>query len=176
MPPSLFHTVVPSPLGFLTLVASDRGLRELRFPLTAAEPTGTAHPDHPVLVMATQELAEYFSGTRTVFTTPLDLQGTPFQRQVWALLRTLPYGTTTTYGALANRLGDGAKTRAVGLANGRNPVGIIVPCHRVIGADGSLTGFAGGLDAKSFLLQLEQQQDRPEIRIAVQGSLFGEAR
>ncbi len=131
--------------------------------------------DHPVLAQTARELGEYFEGARTAFDVPLDLQGTPFQRAVWALLREIPYGATTTYGALAEKLGGPTKTRAVGGANGRNPVGIIVPCHRVVGASGALTGFAGGLDAKAYLLQFERQHGRARIEISRQGDLFSAA-
>jgi methylated-DNA-[protein]-cysteine S-methyltransferase len=101
------------------------------------------------------QLAEYFRGERREFSVPLDLQGTEFQRLVWRELLAIPYGTTTSYGALAKRIGQPTASRAVGLANGSNPIPIIVPCHRVIGADGSLTGFGGGLANKRRLLELE---------------------
>src|SRR6202012_6160170 len=101
------------------------------------------------------ELAEYFAGQRNTFTTPLDMRGTPFQKQVWHALLNIPFGETRTYGQLANQLGNKKATRAVGAANGRNPLAILVPCHRVVGFSGKLTGFAGGLEAKTHLLKLD---------------------
>jgi methylated-DNA-[protein]-cysteine S-methyltransferase len=106
------------------------------------------------------QLAEYFDGTRTAFDLPLDPIGTPFQRTVWRALVEIPYGETVTYGELAQRLGRPSAARAVGLANGRNPIGIIVPCHRVVGANGDLTGYGGGLERKRHLLDLEQTSHR----------------
>jgi methylated-DNA-[protein]-cysteine S-methyltransferase len=119
-------------------------------------PDGTvAEPGHPVLRLATEQLAEYFAGRRRTFELPLDLHGTPFQVKAWRLLATVPYGSTVSYGQQAALLGDPNRARAVGAANGRNPVSIILPCHRVVGASGALTGFAGGLDAKRSLLEFE---------------------
>lgn len=168
--PAMFaYTVVPSPVGALTLVASSQGLQRLHFghqrPEKACETT-----DHPILAQAARQLEAYFAGTRTSFEVPLDMAGTPFQQQVWEGLQAIPYGATTTYGALARQLGDSGKARAVGLANAKNPVGIIVPCHRVIGSSGALTGFVGGLDTKAFLLRLERRV-RPSAS-AGQGDLF----
>ncbi len=113
------------------------------------------NPEHPILRRAEEELNQYFTGNREAFTVPLDLRGTHFQKQVWKALLDIPYGQTRSYGQLAIQLGNPNATRAVGAANGRNPVVIIVPCHRVIGFDGKLTGFAGGLEAKAHLLELE---------------------
>ncbi|MGH8821789.1 MAG: methylated-DNA--[protein]-cysteine S-methyltransferase, partial [Rhodoferax sp.] len=125
---------------------------------------------HPVLVRAVQQLTEYFAGERTVFDLPLDLRGgTAFQQSVWHALLRIPRGTTTSYGAISSGLGKPAAVRAVGAAVGRNPISVIVPCHRVLGSDGSLTGYAGGLDRKVALLQLEAAAVRP--RDALQGSL-----
>jgi methylated-DNA-[protein]-cysteine S-methyltransferase len=156
--PLVFSTM-PSPVGELTLVASARGLRAIlweaddaRVPITA-EPVDSSQ--HPVLSSAQEQLEEYFQGTRRVFDLPLDPVGTPFQLAAWAVLRTIPYGTTMSYGEQARTLGDPNKARAVGAANGKNPLSIIVPCHRVVGTNGSLTGFAGGLDAKALLLEFE---------------------
>jgi methylated-DNA-[protein]-cysteine S-methyltransferase len=112
-------------------------------------------PRHPVLLKAEQQLSEYFAGKRQVFTVALDMKGTAFQKKVWAALLTIPFGETRTYADIARQLGNPKACRAVGAANGRNPVSIIAPCHRAIGSDGSLTGFAGGLDAKRYLLALE---------------------
>jgi len=147
-----------SPIGELVITASDSGLTGVWFP--GADPPGVqAHdgrePPSGLLARACEQLAQYFTKARTAFDLPLDPPGTAFQRQVWDLLRTIPYGATTSYGALARRLGDPRATRAVGAANGRNPIPIIVPCHRVIGARGELTGFGGGLDRKRWLLEHE---------------------
>ncbi len=150
---------VDSPVGSLTLVASDSGLvavlwaneREGRVPFNErVEPS-----DHPLLDSAEQQLREYFKGERTRFDLPLDLRGTPFQREVWQALLAIPFGERKTYGQIASQLGKPHATRAVGAANGRNPVSIIVPCHRVVGSSGTLTGFAGGMIAKAYLLNLE---------------------
>jgi methylated-DNA-[protein]-cysteine S-methyltransferase len=153
-----------SPIGTLTLVASARGLRALWWDDDPRPPTPDAGAvaegppaAHDVLAAASQQLREYFDGTRTEFDLPLDPDGTPFQHAAWAALRTIPYGSTWTYGAQARALGDPNKARAVGAANGRNPIGIVVPCHRVVGADGSLTGFAGGLKTKAWLLDHERR-------------------
>jgi methylated-DNA-[protein]-cysteine S-methyltransferase len=153
--------VLDSPCGALTFVASDTGLRAVLWPnerpgrVVFAEPL-VENPDHPVLVAAMTQMGEYFAGARTTFEIPLDLRGTPFQVKAWRSLAGIPYGTTSTYAEQAARLGDAKKARAVGAANGRNPVSIVLPCHRVVGADGSLTGFAGGLDTKRYLLALER--------------------
>ena len=164
----LVTTLLNSPVGPLTLVASDTGLQELRWgDVRPADASDT--PDHPVLQQAIMQLAEYFEGERTAFDVPLDMQGTPFQKSVWDLLLSIPYGETTTYGEMAQTLGDSRKARAVGLANGKNPVSIIVPCHRVIGSSGALTGFAGGLDTKAFLLRLERRVKPP---VGAQADLF----
>ena len=114
----------------------------------------TASPN-AILVKTCAQLTEYFAGTRTTFDLPLEFSGTDFQLQVWQMLRAIPYGTTTSYGELARRLGDPTASRAVGAANGQNPIPVIVPCHRVIGANGDLTGFGGGLDRKRWLLEHE---------------------
>ncbi|MGY1579475.1 methylated-DNA--[protein]-cysteine S-methyltransferase [Streptomyces sp. MN13] len=160
------HTVIDSPYGPLTLVADDGVLcgvymenQRHRPPEdTFGEPaTGpSTGPSTAPFAEAEEQLEAYFAGERTEFTLPLRLHGTPFQRTVWEHLRTIPYGETRTYGQLADALGNPKASRAVGLANGRNPVGIIVPCHRVVGADGSLTGYGGGLDRKRRLLDFER--------------------
>lgn len=118
---------------------------------------GAVRQSTPLLGQARRELDEYFSGTRREFDLPLSLHGTPFQKSVWRELLRIPYGRTVTYGELAERIGNPKACRAVGMANNRNPVVIIVPCHRVIGADGNLTGYAGGLDVKQKLLELERR-------------------
>jgi methylated-DNA-[protein]-cysteine S-methyltransferase len=151
---------IKSPAGPLRLVATGLGLRGLLFERTLIRSEGVfkglgKDPGHPVLTKAEQELDEYFSGKRRTFDVALDLEGTPFQREVWKILRQIPYGETVSYGDIAARVGHRNKARPVGGAVGANPVGIIVPCHRVVGGDGSLTGFGGGLGVKSFLLHLE---------------------
>ncbi len=157
---TLRSATMPSPVGELTLVASDTGLR---FVLWEGEHVDgidlrgtTTTEDDPVLDAARQQLTEYFAGTRHEFDLPLDPQGTTFQVKVWLGLAEIPYGTTSTYGEQAMRMGDPNLARAVGAANGRNPLSIVIPCHRVVGANGSLVGFAGGLAAKRLLLDLEQ--------------------
>jgi methylated-DNA-[protein]-cysteine S-methyltransferase len=146
-------TIFESPFGELTLVAdSDRVLRGLYFPGTA--PAFSAADHNPeALAAATEQLEQYFAGERTRFELALDVTGTPFQRSVWDALRAIEYGTTTTYGALARQLD--AQPRAVGAAVGATPIPIVIPCHRVIGSDGSLTGYGGGLPRKRALLDLE---------------------
>jgi methylated-DNA-[protein]-cysteine S-methyltransferase len=151
------HTVVDSPLGPLTLRAHDGVLSGLYMAEhrhgPPADALGTPDPDG--LPAVREQLAAYFAGERTSFDVPLDLRGTAFQQRVWAELLAIPYGGTRTYGELAAALGAPAASRAVGLANGRNPVSIVVPCHRVVGASGSLTGYAGGVERKRALLDLE---------------------
>jgi methylated-DNA-[protein]-cysteine S-methyltransferase len=117
---------------------------------------GAPDPGAAVFDRAEAELKEYWAGQRREFEVPLAFAGTPFQQLVWAELRKIPYGTTISYGQLADRLGNPAASRAVGLANGKNPIGIIVPCHRVVGSNGSLTGYGGGLERKRYLLDFEQ--------------------
>ncbi len=153
----LYSRSIDSPVGLLTLVASDEGLRAIRFPVDRnASKCDASHPDtHPILDVAQTQLDEYFAGDRTDFELDLDLRGTDFQVQVWLALAEVPYGKTSTYGAQAKAIGRSAAVRAVGAANGQNPVPIVLPCHRIIGKDGSLTGFAGGLPTKRFLLDHE---------------------
>jgi methylated-DNA-[protein]-cysteine S-methyltransferase len=148
---------VTTPIGTLTLVASTAGLREVRWADRPAPAAVEEDPALPVLERAASELVAYFDGGLRRFEVPLDLVGTEFQRRAWHRLATIPYGTTTTYGALAERDGDRARARAVGAANGANPVPIVLPCHRVVGADGSLTGFGGGLEVKRYLLDHESR-------------------
>ena len=153
------YKTVQSPVGRLTLVATDEGLaailwkndrpRRVRLNLEAKQ------EDHPVLVETERQLEEYFAGRRQRFALKLDLSGTPFQRQVWNALLTIPFGETRSYGEIAKQIGSPGAARAVGAANGRNPVSIVAPCHRVVGSNGALTGFAGGLDVKARLLALE---------------------
>lgn len=142
-----------TPVGPLHLTADGTALTGLWFGTReVAEPPS---PSDPVLALAAAQLAEYFAGDRQSFTVPLAPEGTAFQLAAWEQLRLIPYGTTISYGELARRVGSPDAARAVGLANGRNPIAIVVPCHRVIGADGSLTGFGGGMAAKKTLLDLE---------------------
>lgn len=159
MTDNLHATTIDTPIGQLTLVASDDGLRRVHFP-TDDPVTDDADFDdaHPVLVATARQLDEYFAGDRRDFDLPLDLVGTDFQREAWLALADVPYGETTSYGEQAERIGRPGAFRAVGAANGKNPVPIVLPCHRIVGADGSLTGFAGGLALKEQLLGLEQAQ------------------
>ena len=148
-----------SPLGELTLVATDQGLAGVSWPgVTKGPGDAVRHDDHPVLGAAREQLGEYFAGDRTTFDLPLAPAGTDFQLAAWDVLRTIPYAETITYGEQARRLGDPAKARAVGGANGRNPIPIVVPCHRVVGSSGALVGFTGGLDIKRWLLDFERSQ------------------
>jgi methylated-DNA-[protein]-cysteine S-methyltransferase len=150
---------MPSPVGRLTLVASDAGLAAVLWenddPKRVPLPITGEDAQHPVLQKAERQLKEYFAGARTAFDLPLDFHGTDFQKRVWAALLAIPFGETRSYGEIARALGKPSAMRAVGAANGRNPISIIAPCHRVIGANGQLTGFAGGLKAKAHLLTLE---------------------
>ncbi|GAB2714994.1 methylated-DNA--[protein]-cysteine S-methyltransferase [Streptomyces bullii] len=152
------HTVIDSPYGPLTLVADDGVLCGLYMTDQRHRPPEESFgdPDDTPFAAAVEQLRAYFAGELREFTLDLRLAGTPFQRRVWQELRRIPYGETRSYGHLADALGNPAASRAVGLANGRNPVGIIVPCHRVVGADGSLTGYGGGLDRKRRLLHFER--------------------
>ncbi|BAU87117.1 methylated-DNA-[protein]-cysteine S-methyltransferase [Streptomyces laurentii] len=157
MPPTVRHTVIDSPYDPLTLVAVDGVLSRLHMTDQRHRPPEETFgaPDPRPFTEAVRQLDAYFAGELNEFDLPLHLVGTPFQLRVWAELRRIPYGETRTYGELAEDLGNPAASRAVGLANGKNPVGIIVPCHRVIGASGSLTGYGGGLDRKRRLLAFE---------------------
>ena len=155
----IFYTqTIPSPVGALQLIASDRGLCALLLPRGRVRPgEGLVEAEHPILLKAEKQLGEYFAGKRKKFDVKLDMQGTVFQIKAWRELEKIPYGETISYGEQAKRMGDAKKSRAVGMANGRNPIAIIVPCHRVIGSNGSLTGFGGGLHMKQQLIDLERQ-------------------
>ncbi len=150
---------VASPVGALTLVASDTALVAIlwenddprRVPLGATQET----TGHPVLDEAARQIDAYFAGTRTAFDLPLDFRGTDFQKRVWRELVAIPFGEVRSYAEVARAIGRPAAVRAVGAANGRNPISIVAPCHRVIGSNGRLTGFAGGLEAKAYLLRHE---------------------
>ncbi|WP_067486627.1 methylated-DNA--[protein]-cysteine S-methyltransferase [Actinomadura hibisca] len=160
------HTVIDSPFGPLTLVAMDGALSGLYMELQRHRPAdesfGERVPSAPVFDPVAEQLAAYFAGGLTAFDLPLDLRGTPFQQRVWTALQSIPYGETITYGQLAEEIGKPSASRAVGLANGRNPVGLIVPCHRVVGSTGSLTGYGGGLDRKRYLLDFERRNTTAE--------------
>lgn len=157
--PLTVFTAWKGPLGDMTLAATQHGLSGVWFDGQRHGPDTSAwrcDPAHPVLQAAIRQLDEYFAGQRTSFDLPLDLQaGTPFQQQVWQALRGIAPGATASYGSLSAAIGKPAAVRALGAAVGRNPVSIVVPCHRVLGADGSLTGYAGGLERKTALLTLE---------------------
>jgi methylated-DNA-[protein]-cysteine S-methyltransferase len=150
---------VPSPVGRLTLVATDDGLAAILWendrPRRVRVNLDVEENGHPVLVQTERQLEEYFAGQRKRFGLTLDLSGTPFQRDVWNALLTIPFGETRSYAQIAQQIGKPTAVRAVGAANGRNPVSIVAPCHRVVGHTGELTGFAGGLDVKAHLLAME---------------------
>ena len=153
------HSVIPSPIGPLTAVRHDGVLVSLWMGSPpAAEPLGSR--DDAAFADVRDQLAEYFAGRRTSFDLTLRASGNPLQQAVWQLIAAIPYGATRTYGDLARDLGDRTLAQAVGAACGRNPLPVVVPCHRVVGADGSLVGFGGGLDRKRFLLDLEHRDER----------------
>lgn len=161
---SIVQTTFKSPLGTIIIAATDKGLAGLWFEgqrhspaeLTGGCPAWPSEPQHPVLKKTSVYLNEYFTGKRVQFDVPLDLSGgTTFQQAVWTVLLSIPQGSTSSYSEVSQRIGNPAAVRAVGAAVGRNPVSIVVPCHRVVGSNGSLTGYAGGLDRKTALLTLE---------------------
>ncbi len=162
------HTVVDSPLGDLLVVAEDGALTGLYF---AHRHRGRPSPEEfgeredTGFEAVRQQLKEYFAGLRHTFDLPLAPAGNAFQRQVWDLIAAIPYGRTRTYGELAGDLGDRSMAQAVGAAVGANPLSLVVACHRVVGAGGSLTGYAGGLDRKRFLLDLEEPAEEKEARL-----------
>lgn len=158
-------TSMDSPLGELRLIAADGALCGVYLPDPRWPPAalGDERPDEPVLLQARRELAEYFAGARRSFSVPTRAAGTEFQRAVWSALTQIGFGETRSYGDLARALARPTATRAVGAANGRNPLSIIVPCHRVIGSDRSLTGYAGGLARKQWLLEHEARLARPGL-------------
>jgi methylated-DNA-[protein]-cysteine S-methyltransferase len=153
------YKTMKSPVGELKLVASDKGLAAILWendnPRRVRLAPTSEDKNHPVLVEAERQLKDYFSGKRKSFSIKLDFKGTEFQKRVWAALLTIPFGETRSYGQIAKQIQSPKAVRAVGAANGKNPISIIAPCHRVIGATGKLTGFAGGLEAKARLLALE---------------------
>ncbi len=170
---SIVQTRYDSPLGPMIVAATTKGLAGLWFEGQKHMPDNADWPEqsgHPVLRRAVAQLDEYFSGKRTCFNLPLDLQGgTPFQQSVWLALQQIPCGDTTSYGQLSQRIGKPAAVRAVGAAVGRNPVSVVLPCHRVLGAGGALTGYAGGVERKSALLQLEGARSALRRRAAKGG-------
>ncbi len=156
----MWKTELPSPVGTLRVFTSDAGLRAILWQSNDSvryrvETGYDDAPDHPTFARLRSQLDQYFAGARQRFDLPLDPQGTEFQRAAWRALLEIPYGTTRTYAQQAAKIGRPRAVRAIGAANGRNPISSVVPCHRVIGADGSLTGFGGGLETKRFLLRLE---------------------
>lgn len=153
-----------SPVGPITLAGRDGRLMHLRMVDQTYEPSHDGwEPDDDAFSDAVDQLAAYFAGQRTEFDLDIEMVGTRFQRRVWDTLRTIPYGETRSYGDIACEIGSPRAFRAVGMANGHNPIGIIVPCHRVIGANGSLTGYGGGLDRKRALLELERSRTMPTL-------------
>ena len=149
------YTIVPSPIGDLMLTGDGHALTGLHMGRGVADVRPEWRHEDAVLVEARRQVDAYFAGELTEFDLPLSAAGTAFQSRVWSALRTIPYAGSVSYAEIARRIGNPAAVRAVGAANGRNPIGIIVPCHRVIGADGSLTGYGGGLDRKQWLLAHE---------------------
>jgi methylated-DNA-[protein]-cysteine S-methyltransferase len=158
------YKTIASPVGRLKLVASDEGLAAILWendnPRRVRLGSPAEDASHPVLLEVERQLNEYFAGGRNAFSVRLDFAGTTFQRQVWQALLTIPFGETRSYAQIAKQIGQPAAVRAVGAANGKNPISIIAPCHRVIGSNGKLTGFAGGLQTKAYLLALENPRDR----------------
>ena len=158
----LVYMYMDSPVGALKLVAHDQALVAVMWDNEDHKRVRLAelieNIQHPMLLKVKQQLEQYFAGQRQQFNLPLDFQGTDFQQQVWRALLTIPYGETRSYKDIALQIGNEKAVRAVGAANGRNPISIIAPCHRVIGSGGALVGFAGGLDKKQILLSLEQVQ------------------
>jgi methylated-DNA-[protein]-cysteine S-methyltransferase len=159
---ALFSSHVDAPVGRLLLVGSDAGLRAILWP---TERVGRVrlpeleHRDHPILQATAEQLGQYFAGARRTFDLPLDLHGTPFQVRAWRALTEIPFGRTASYTEQAARLGATNAARAIGAANGRNPISIVLPCHRLVASNGSLAGFAGGLDVKRWLLHFEAEED-----------------
>lgn len=158
----MVHTVIDSPTGKLTLVGDGEALTGLYMDVQRYRPPEEVfgEPDDTAFDAAVAQLGEYFAGRRQVFDLPLAFTGTPFQRMVWRALCDIPFGETTTYGQLAEQLGRPTAARAVGHANGKNPISIIVPCHRVVGSTGDLTGYGGGIERKQHLLEFERRNAR----------------
>lgn len=152
-----YYLITPSPLGDVTIQANDDGLLGLWFEehTTLPDVLGSLAPEHPILLEASKQLTHYFEGKVQSFDLPLAAEGTDFQKLVWRALCDIPFGESISYQELANRIGKPRAVRAVGAANGKNPISVIVPCHRVIGKSGTLTGYAGGVERKRKLLELE---------------------
>ncbi|MFU9136185.1 methylated-DNA--[protein]-cysteine S-methyltransferase [Erwinia tasmaniensis] len=165
-----FFKRIPSPVGELTAIASDTGLAALLWenenPRRVRQMSPQEDPTHPILLETARQLNEYFSGKRSRFDLPLDFIGTDFQKKVWQALLEIPFGETRSYAQIAHQIGHPTAVRAVGAANGKNPISIIAACHRVIGSDGKLTGFAGGLAVKALLLRLEATHIHRETKQA----------
>ena len=161
------YKIITSPVGILTLVTDNKSLVQIDWenPGSAAVKRNPENEDknHPVLLQAAEELNEYFAGKRQSFTIDVDPEGTEFQKKVWKALLTIPFGKTKTYGEVAALIGNRDAVRAVGGAANKNPVPVIIPCHRVIGADGKLVGFGGGLERKEFLLEIEGKKRIPTL-------------
>lgn len=163
-----YYTITPSPVGDLLLVSDGKDLirvsMEKQKYASEIDPEWVEKKDVPVLKLAVEQLKSYFAGLLDHFDLPLAFRGTEFQNKVWSELTKIPHGQTISYGELARRVGSPKASRAVGLANGKNPIAIIVPCHRVIGANGTLTGYGGGLPRKKKLLELEHQRASTSVR------------
>ena len=164
------YKIMPTVIGKLKLIASDQGLAAILWendkPSRVRLGTPTEDNNHPILLKAERELAEYLDGKRKTFTVKLDPAGTPFQNQVWDALKAIPFGETRSYATIAKQIGNIKAVRAVGAAIGRNPISVIVPCHRVIGSSGDLVGFAGGLKTKKFLLARESSGDAKKFSLS----------
>lgn len=156
---NIFYSYFDSPVGVVEVCASQSAIQSIFF----VEDKKSGVTGNSITQRAVEQLADYFSGQRTNFDLPLDAKGTAFQKSVWQALCDIPHGQTCSYGDIANKLGNPKAVRAVGAANGKNPISIVVPCHRVIGANGTLTGYAGGLTRKSFLLELENPSAQEEL-------------
>jgi methylated-DNA-[protein]-cysteine S-methyltransferase len=159
------YKMIDSPVGRLKLIASDKGLAAILWkddhPRRVRLSPLVEDPDNPFLIETERQLGAYFAGELRTFTVPLDFKGTEFQKSVWEALRTIPFGETRSYGEIARQIGKPTACRAVGAANGKNPIPIIAPCHRVIGSTGDLTGFGGGLATKARLLGIESGESSP---------------
>jgi methylated-DNA-[protein]-cysteine S-methyltransferase len=153
----LYFDGMTTPIGRLHIVVSDKALLHIYFPSDTWTEEYIRRPLHPLLVRTKKELKEYFAGKRKKFTVPIEVSGTPFQQKAWMVLRSIPYGETVSYSEQAKRLRKATAARAVGSANGKNPIPIIVPCHRAVAKGGGLGGYAGGLSIKRKLLALEQR-------------------
>jgi methylated-DNA-[protein]-cysteine S-methyltransferase len=160
LPSDCVRSEIDSPVGRLTLIASSKGLHAVLWPIDRNDVTGIKRASHPVIEKTARQLEQYFAGERTRFDLPLVWDGTPFQVRAWKELARIPYGETISYQEQARRMGDRKKARAVGMANARNPISIVVPCHRVIAKDGALSGFGGGVRQKATLLELESRSEK----------------